>query len=512
MVESSAAPVSLGDQPLSLTDLEPLLDVPFTASITPAAWQRLRASRQRVLDVLARGTVHYGINTGFGRLKSVVVSSDRLEQLQKNLILSHCVGVGSDATDGTVRWMMLLKLQGLLQGGSGVSTVVVQLLLDLLNHDCLPIVPTRGSLGASGDLAPLAHMVLPMIGQGQVRHRGRRCPAGEALAELGLSPLTLHAKDGLALVNGTQYMAAIAAAAVVRGRRLARLADVIAAMSLEAYSGSIAPFDDRFHQVRPHPGAQAVAANLRLLLADSDILKSHEHCGRVQDPYSFRCVAPVHGASRTALEHAAEVVQIEINSVTDNPVVFDNGDVLSGGNFHGQPLALVLDYLALGIAELAGISERRTYLLLGGGDGLPTMLVRESGINSGLMMLQYTAAALVNENKVLSTPASVDSIPSSMGQEDHVSMGATSANKLLQILDNAETVLAIELLCAAQGLDFRAPLRAGVGARVAHEHIRARVSHVDEDRRFDQDIQVALQSLRAQDLLNDVTAAVAGLR
>jgi histidine ammonia-lyase len=324
--------------------------------------------------------------------------------------------------------------------------------------------------------------VLAMMGLGEVRRAGRTLPAAEGLASAGVPPAKLAAKEGLALINGTQFMTAHGAALLVRARRLAKHADIIAACSLEGLRGSIRPFDERVHKLRPYPGSIAVAGNVRRMMAGSEILKSHEHCGRVQDPYSLRCVPQVHGACRDALAHAGMMILTDINSVTDNPLLFDDGDVISGGNFHGEPDALALDYAAIALAELASISERRTYLLLSGHDGLPMLLMRTTGVNSGFMLPQYTSAALVSENKVLCHPASVDSIPTSLGQEDHVSMGATAAVKAMTVLENAETVAAIELMCAAQAMDYRMPILPGVGPRAAHADVRREVSHTEADR------------------------------
>ncbi|MCH8964879.1 MAG: histidine ammonia-lyase [Planctomycetes bacterium] len=526
--------LTLGGGPLSLEMLDPLLEQKLTVTIGEGAWQRVQRSRDIVEQAIADGRVLYGINTGFGHLKSITIPEDQLEQLQENLIRSHAVGVGAPACEQVVRWMILFKLHSLLQAHSGVRRETIELLAGMFNADCLPIVPSKGSLGASGDLAPLAHMTLPMIGEGQVtipKPRGQGAagfslrdsassprglpiserttlPAKEAFAKLALKPIKLQPKEGLALLNGTQYMSAMAAVCVIRARRLAKHADIIAAMSLEGFRGSAQPFDERLHKIRPHAGAQIVAANMRALLAGSEIMASHADCDRVQDPYSFRCIPQVHGASRDAIEHAAGIVETEINSVTDNPIIFDNGDIISGGNFHGQSLALVMDYMAIALAELASIAERRTYLLLEGRDDLPPMLTKDPGINSGLMMLQYTAAALVNENKVLATPASIDTITTSGGQEDHVSMGATSANKLMTILENAETVLAIEMLCAAQALDFRAPLKPGAGPQAAHKKARERFEFVRSDRVLAIELSSAVEMIRAQELTSSVASAI----
>lgn len=552
MSTSDTTPVALtlGDAPLTLELLERCLDRPLHIVISPCARERVARGRAWVEEILARGDVVYGINTGFGHLKNKRISADQLDQLQENLVVSHAVGVGPPAPAAIVRFMLLFKTHMLLAGHSGVRIDVVERLAEWLNGDVLPVVPTRGSLGASGDLAPLAHLVLPLLNRGEfsvaagdsppaagAAPSAARTPAAPArvtrpaadvAAERGLAPLRLAAKEGLALINGTQFCAAYAANLAVRARRLADLADLIYCMSLEGLRGSIRPADARLHALRPHAGAQQVAANIRRHMRGSEIVASHADCDRVQDPYSLRCVPQVHGAFRDALAHFCNAVETEINSVTDNPILFADeattdhdthalpdatgtgtptaaaagsgtpgaADAISGGNFHAEPLALVLDYLAIALTDLANISERRTYLLLSGEDGLPKLLMRDTGLNSGFMLPQYTAAALLNECKVLSTPASVDSIPTSLGQEDHVSMGATSAVKGYEVLDRVETVLAIELMCAAQALDFRAPLKPGVGPRAAHAIVRAHITHADADRMFGEDMRAALRLVR----------------
>lgn len=476
-----------------------------------ASAEPVDASRRVLEDVVAGGEPTYGVNTGFGKLASTRVPDDRLADLQRNLLLSHAVGVGAPVPREIARLMLQLKIVALGQGYSGVSRSTFDRLLLFAERDLVPAVPTRGSVGASGDLAPLAHMALPLIGYGAfTMEDGTERPAGEVLAEEGLESIALQAKDGLALINGTQFMAAYGAFILHRATRLVRTADILGAMSLEALQGSATPFDARIHAVRPHPGQVTVAKNVRLLLQESEILESHRNCGKVQDPYSLRCIPQVHGASRDALSHAVNVVETEINSVTDNPLVFP-GSVLSGGNFHGQPLALVLDYAAIAIAELASISERRTYLLLEGHDGLPRLLMRETGLNSGFMIPQYTSAALVSENKVLCHPASVDSIPTSLGQEDHVSMGSVGALKLWQVLENVEHVLAIELLTAAQALDYRAPLRPGRGVEVAHRYVRTVVPHREADYLFQDDMRPCVELVRTSALQKAVEAEIGGL-
>jgi len=495
---------------LSLDDLDASYGRRLNVTIAARAWEQVRAGRQTIERRLASGEVIYGVNTGFGNLCRKRISDTQLERLQENLILSHAVGVGPPVPPEIIRWMLLLKINALLTGKSGIQPECIQCLLAMLNRDVLPVIPSRGSLGASGDLAPLAHMVLPLMGRGEVWVDGTRRPAEEAFHECGISPVRLGAKDGLALINGTQLMLAYAAAIVVRARRLAKHADLIASMSLEAYRGSIRPFGEELLALRPHAGAVEVGRNIRQLMTDSDILLSHANCDKVQDPYSLRCVPQVHGACRDALRHATQTMLVELNSVTDNPVVLGD-DMVSGGNFHGEPLALTLDYVSMALTEWANISERRVYLLLSGPDDLPPLLMKDTGLNSGFMIPQYTAAALLNECKVLSTPASVDSIPTSLGQEDHVSMGAQCALKCWQILENVETVLAVEVMCAAQALDYRLPTRPGIGPRIALETLRKTIPHAEEDRLFGQDIETALAVLRDQELLREVEAAVGPL-
>ncbi len=496
--ETPECRIRLDGTPLTLASLAEAFERRIRVEIADSVWDRIEASRGIVEKIAAGERAVYGVNTGFGHLCHKRIGRDDLGTLQHNLIRSHAVGVGPAVPDEVVRWMLLFKIHALGQGFSGIKRDTVHCLAEMLNHDILPVVPLQGSLGASGDLAPLAHMVLPLIGEGKVRCAGERKPAAEAFGEYRIETIRLAAKEGLALINGTQFMCAHAAAILVRAQRAAKHADIIASMSLEALRGSAKPFEARLHALRPHPGAVQVAENFRSLLRDSEINASHAGCDRVQDPYSLRCIPQVHGASRDAIRHGAEIVEREINSVTDNPVIFEDGTTISGGNFHGQPLALALDYLAIALSELASISERRVYLLLSGHDGLPAQLVANAGLNSGLMIAQYTAAALVSENKILASPASVDTIPTSMGQEDHVSMGATAATKAWRVMGHLETVLAIEQLCAAQALDFRLPLQAGVGPRTAHKVVRETITHADADRLFGEDIEASQALLRSR--------------
>jgi histidine ammonia-lyase len=476
-----------------------------------SALEKSRAIVNRVLD---DGNSYYGINTGFGFLANKKIDAEQLEKLQHNLLLSHAVGLGDSIPKNITKLMLQLKIVALSLGYSGVSVEVVERLMLFLKNDWIPVVPSKGSLGASGDLAPLAHLALPLLGKGYFwsTKDNEQLRAKTVLKNANLEPINLKAKDGLALINGTQMMTAYGAHILERANSLLKNADILAAISLEALMGSARPFDERIQAIRPHPGQKAVAANIRLLLTDSAILESHKNCDKVQDPYSLRCIPQVHGATRDLLEYASGVIERELNSVTDNPLVFSDGDIISGGNFHGQPLALAMDSAAIAIAEIASIAERRIYLLLRGLDGLPTVLVNDSGINSGFMIPQYTAASLVSHNKVLCHPASVDSIPSCLGQEDHVSMGSISAIKLLEVLNNVEQVLAIEAFTAAQALDFRKPLKAGRGVEVAHQEIRKRVSHKDADEFFGDDIDACIDMLRGNHILKEVEKQIGKLQ
>jgi histidine ammonia-lyase len=477
------------------------------------AHPRVHSSRRVVEQALLDGHAYYGINTGFGALASKRIDPSALDQLQYNLLLSHAVGLGELVPREIAQLMLQLKIHSLSLGYSGISAHVFERLLELEQRGLVPAMPEKGSLGASGDLAPLAHMSLPLIGKGRFwkRDGSGTLEAESVLREEHLEPVALGPKDGLALINGTQLMAAYGAFVLERAVTLVKNADLLAALSLEALRGSIAPFDARIHELRPHPGQKTVAQNVRALMTQSEILESHKDCDRVQDPYSLRCAPQVHGASRDALDHARATFDIELNAVTDNPLVFEDGSIVSGGNFHGQPLALALDFSAIALAELASISERRTYLLLTGHDGLPRLLMEDTGLNSGFMIPQYTAAALVSQNKVLCHPASVDSIPTCLGQEDHVSMGGIAALKLLEVLDNVEKVLAIEALSAAQALDYRRPLSPGRGVAAAHNCLREAVAHKEADAYFGDDIERAVNLLRSGEVLRRVEAAVGKL-
>ncbi|MCW9708452.1 histidine ammonia-lyase [Fodinibius salsisoli] len=463
----------------------------------------IKKARAIVEEALGSDEPMYGINTGFGALANKRVKGEQLKQLQRNLILSHSVGVGELIPKDISRLMLQLKIHSLGLGNSGISEETFDRLIYFSDHDLIPAMPEKGSVGASGDLAPLAHMALPLLGYGLFwNNEGTdTIPAQKVLDQHDLDPIDLQAKDGLSLINGTQLMSAYGAYVLEKALSLMKAADLIAAMSLEALQGSIKPFDRRIHEIRPHMGQQEVARNVRELLVESEILESHRHCGKVQDPYCLRCVPQVHGASRDGLRYSRQVIETELNSVTDNPLVFENGDIISGGNFHGQPLALALDHAKIALAEFASISERRTYLLLEGHDGLPELLMEETGINSGFMIPQYTSASLVSENKVLCHPSSVDSIPTSLGQEDHVSMGSISALKLLEVYQNVEQVLAIELFSAAQALDFRKPLKPGKGVDVAHNFVRDAIPHATTDHYFKDEINKAVELLQDRSMV-----------
>lgn len=505
----------LSGRKLTLARLRLALAGDQRLTLTAGARARLRASRKIVDRLRHDPRPHYGINTGFGILAHQRVPAADIEKLQENLILSHAVGVGAEVPAEIVRLMLLLKVNGLAVGLSGVTPRVVDYLIRFYNEDALPVVYSKGSLGASGDLAPLAHLVLPLLGLGEMHHRGKRRPAATVLKKLGLKPLRLQSKEGLGLINGTQFMSAYAVHCLLRIGNIAKTADIAAAMTLEAARGSAAPYDARIHAARPHRGQMQVAKNLRQLLRGSQILPSHADCLKVQDPYSLRCVPQVHGAVRLVCEHARAVLETEINSATDNPLVFGNGDVVSGGNFHGEPLAFILDYLAIATAEIASIAERRIYMLLHGdtiGDlKVPRLLMKDTGLNSGFMIPQYTAAALVSENKIFAHPASVDSIPSSLGQEDHVSMGAISATKLLEVVQNTETVLAIEFMCSAQALEFLRPLKSGRGVEAAFTTVRRCIPFAQADRLFHDDVQAALALVRGEQIAAAVQRAAGKL-
>jgi histidine ammonia-lyase len=465
-------------------------------SLTEAVRQKITQSHQHVTDIVARERIVYGINTGFGVLANTKISEQDTRTLQYKILQSHSVGVGAPVPQEIAKLMLITKVHALAQGYSGVQLSTIERILWHIDNNIIPVVPEKGSVGASGDLAPLAHLFLPLVGLGEVYYRDKRMSSAELLQQQGMNAITLGPKEGLALINGTQFIVAFAVKAVQRLHNCLEAADIIGAMSLEALTGTQAPFDARLHTLRPYAGSRLVAQRLKKLLKDSAIMQSHLDCGRVQDPYSLRCMPQVHGASRNAWMHLKQLTEIELNSVTDNPIIFSSSDTISGGNFHGQPLALPLDYACVAAAEVGNISDRRCYLLLEGKWGLPLLLMNNVGLNSGFMIPQYTTAALVTENKTLCFPASADSIPTSLGQEDHVSMGSISARKLNTVLDNLEHILGIELLTACQAIEFRRPLKSSALLEFAHELVRKKVSFANEDRIFADDIRHTTEMIR----------------
>ena len=483
-----------------------------TVHLEDKARERVRAARGVVDRAIASNGRIYGVTTGFGRLKNVKIDAAQAMDLQRNLILSHSAGTGAPLDVESARASVLLRAHSLARGHSGVRLELVELLLELLNRGVTPVIPSQGSVGCSGDLAPLAHMALVLIGEGEAWYKDERMPGGAALKAAGLSPLQLSYKEGLSLINGTQIMTAIGALSLVRARQALKCADISGAMTLEAYLGSEGPFVERINALRKHPGQARSADNIRHLLHGSEIMASHRDCDRVQDPYSLRCMPVVHGAGRDTLQYAERVVETEMNSVTDNPIVFpEDGALVSNGNFHGGPVGLALDYLAIALTDVASITERRIYRLLEGNEGLPPFLSERHGICSGYMLAQYTAAALVSENKTLAVPASVDSIPTSAGQEDHNSMGTIAARQCAAVVANFETVVAIELIEAAQALDFRAPLKPGRGTAIAHRIVRERVPHLDVDRVISADIAAAAELVRSGELVKAVEDVLGAL-
>jgi histidine ammonia-lyase len=497
--------VSLSGDDLTLADVWAVAVDGAGAELAEEGRRKLAAARELV-ERIARsedGEHTYGINTGFGRFVSKTIPPELAAELQLRLLRSHACGVGEPYPDEIVRAAMLLRANTLAKGYSGARTETVELLLGCLRRGVTPVVPSRGSVGASGDLAPLAHLALPLVGEGRATFEGKELSGAEALARAGLEPVRLQAKEGLSLINGTQFMAAAGALGLVRGRRLAQAADVACALSLEALQGSRTSFLPEIHELRPLAGQRASAANILRLLEGSAVLEAHRWCDKVQDAYSLRCAPQVHGACRDLLAYAEATVAVELNAATDNPLVLvELDELVSNGNFHGQPLAFALDATAMALAELASISERRVERLTNPSlsDGLPAFLTHDGGLNSGFMIPQYVAAALVSENKVLCHPASVDSIPTSAGQEDHVSMGNAAGLKCLQVLANAERALAIELLAGAQAIEFLAPLEPGLGVRAAHRLIRSISPTLIEDRQLSGDIEAVAEAIRRGEL------------
>lgn len=482
----------LDSSPLSMRQLHMLLQYRQKISITYQAWEAVEACRNYLDEKLSRDTSpYYGINTGFGYLQDVTIDAGQTEQLQYNLLMSHACGMGETVPQEIAKLMLALKVKSLSYGNSGVQNITIQRLMDLHNNDVIPVVYTQGSLGASGDLAPLSHLCLPIIGMGEVWHAGEKKPTAVVEKALGWQPVPLKSKEGLALINGTQFMLSYGIWCLLKARHLCNMADLLAALSFDAFNCSMAPLSEPIHRVRPHAGQAHSAANLRRWLEGSSIASQQEK--HLQDPYSFRCIPQVHGASRDALAHIESVLLTEVNSVTDNPNIFPEEDlILSGGNFHGQPLALALDYMKIALSELANISERRIYQLISGQRNLPLFLVKDAGLNSGFMIPQYTAASIVSANKQLCTPASVDSISSSNNQEDHVSMGANAAVQCYQVVNNLEKVLGIELLTAAQALEFRRPALSSPVLEALMQAFRNEVPFNEKDRILHNDMMKAV--------------------
>lgn len=485
----------ISNNTLSLEELNTIIEENHTLALSEEAIANINKCREYLDHKMQTETNPiYGINTGFGSLYSVKISTEDLTTLQENLMKSHACGTGDEVPHSIVKIMLLLKIKSLCYGNSGVQLVTVERLIDFYNHNILPVVYTQGSLGASGDLSPLAHLCLPLIGEGEVFVDGKRITAKQMLAEKGWETITLKSKEGLALLNGTQFMSSYGAYILLKTKKLSKLADVVGAVSLEGFDGRIDPFNNLIHMVRPHKGQVNTAVFISEILEGSELIKQPKK--HVQDPYSFRCIPQVHGASKDAIEYVEKVFKTEINSVTDNPNIFVDEDlIVSGGNFHGQPLALALDFLGIALAELGSISERRTYQLISGLRNLPPFLVNNPGLNSGFMIPQYTAASIASQNKQLATPASIDSIVSSNGQEDHVSMGANAATKTLKIVENLERILAIELFNAAQALEFRRPGKSSNFIENFVTDYRKVVSTVEEDRILHYDIQNSIQFL-----------------
>lgn len=475
--------------------------------LTAETISRIKSNNEVVKKIVRKKKTVYGINTGFGPLCTSLIDQEETKQLQYNLLMSHSVGVGNFISKEIAKLMLILKLHALCKGYSGVAVETVKRILWHIENDVIPCVPEQGSVGASGDLAPLSHLFLPLIGMGIVELENEKMTTEKMLEKFNLKPVELGPKEGLALINGTQFMAAHGIVLLERMQNCLDHADIIAAMNLEAMMGSVKPFDEELHQLRPHSGGIYVASRMRKLLSHSEIVKSHQKCGRVQDPYSLRCIPQIHGASRNAWLHLKETILTEINSVTDNPIIFSEGKTISGGHFHGQPIALPLDYAGLAAAELGNISDRRIYLsMMASTPDLPKLLMEHTGLNSGFMILQYSTAALVSENKSLCFPASADSIPTSLGQEDHVSMGAISCRKSLKIVGNLEKILAIEMITAAQGFDFRKPMKSNILLDETHDLIREHITFADTDRLFYGDIQKAIKLLQSKEIIRRLNA------
>jgi histidine ammonia-lyase len=505
--------VTLDGEHLTLEDVLKVAEGRANVKISSSVAKRVKRSRDFIEKALQRGEKIYGVTTGFGLLSDQIIDHSQIEELQRNLIRSHSVGVGSVFDEVTTRAIMLLRANVIAMGYSGVRMEVLKRLVEMINKGVHPLVPEQGSVGASGDLAPLAHLASVLMGEGEALFQGKVRPGKKAMEKAGIPIVTLKAKEGLALINGTQVMTAVGLLALLRAERLCKMADIIGACTLEALKGTLSAFDLDVQKVRPFPGHLAVSKNFQKLDRDSEIAESHKFCSKIQDAYSLRCIPQVHGAVRDALAFVRKILEIEVNSATDNPLIFpDQGKILNCGNFHGEPVAFALDLLGIVVAELGGISERRIEKLMNPAlSGLPAFLTPEGGLHSGLMMVQVSAAALASENKVLAHPASVDSIPTSADKEDHVSMGTIAARKGRDIVKNVEHILAMELLCATQGLEFLLPLQPGIGIKEAYRVVRGKVPPIKGDRRFSEDIKKIQLLIESGELLQRVGRGVGGL-
>lgn len=504
-MQSVAEPFQLGANWLTAGKALAIAQGKIQLRLSKSIRQKVLFSAEVVSKIVDKGEIVYGINTGFGPLCTTKISREETKILQNNILKSHSVGVGEAIPSEIVKLMMVLKAHSLAKGYSGIALATLERILWHIDTNAIPIVPSQGSVGASGDLAPLAHLFLPLIGLGKVVYKGATISTQELFNKTGLSALELGPKEGLALINGTQFIAAHAVKVVEKLHSCLSQADIIGAMMVEGLQGSVKPFFNELHALRPYKGNVHVAKRIKRLLKGSEIMEDHVNCERVQDPYSLRCMPQVHGASRTAWLHLKELTEIELNSVTDNPVIIDEELTISGGNFHGQPLAMALDYACLAASEIGNISDRRIYLALeGNSPGVPKLLMSETGINSGYMILQYTTAALASENKGLCFPASADSIPTSLGQEDHVSMGSISGRKALQVIGNVEKILAIELLTAAQAFEFRKPMKSGIFLDEIHKEIRKKVAFAEKDRVFADDIALGIAMIQEGTIIKTI--------
>ena len=500
--------ITINGNDLTVNSAVEIIENNYNIKLSPAALTKVKASRKLVDSWIKKDEVIYGITTGFGEFKDVKIPQKDIELLQRNLIVSHSAGVGSYLPDNIVKLMILFRINSLAKGMSGIRPEMMEFMVKFFNSGIVPLIPSQGSVGSSGDLAPLSHLCLAFIGEGYAKYKGKVMLAKNALKASGLSPVTLSSKEGLALINGTQMMSAFLCKSVYDSKRISKLADIAGSMSLEALLGTSKAFDAKLQKARPHRGQIKTASNLRKLLSGSQIMKSHKDCGKVQDAYSLRCMPQVHGSSKEAIEYCNGIIEIEINSATDNPLIFtETREHIEGGNFHGQPLAIASDFLKIAVSELGSISERRTARLVDGSlSGLPRFLADSGGLNSGFMIAQYTAAALVSENKVLCHPSSVDSIPTSANQEDHNSMGSIASRNAFSVVNNVKNILAIELLCAAQGIDFHRPLKSGKGTEAAYNLLRDEIPHLENDEIVSDLIEEVCRVIYSSDFIQQVEA------